>query len=88
MLNFHTTFNNLDPFAEQENDEISDEIINNDMNEDEMHNEANNEPIVRNNFPVIIENEISDNELHEKNEHLMKIKEIFLKLSINGLGIQ
>jgi len=89
MLNFHANVDNLDSFAEQENDDISDGIHNHD---DEIH-ETENEQIIGNTIPVIIEPEISDEELHKKirtlNETQRNIFEVvnqWVRKSIKGLS--
>lgn len=67
MLNFHTNVENLDSFAEQENDDISNEISNINLHNDgEIRNETENKPIIGNTFPAIMEPDISDDDLHGK----------------------
>ncbi|XP_057316850.1 uncharacterized protein LOC130657876 [Hydractinia symbiolongicarpus] len=75
MINFHANVNNLDSFAEQENDDVSDEISNiNNHDTDEIRSETENILVFGNTFSSITEPGISDDELHEKIRTLNKIQ--------------
>lgn len=65
MITFHAKAQNLDPFAEQENYEVLEEVSNT-GSDDEMYNVPENGPIFGNNCPSDFEPEISDDELHAK----------------------
>ncbi|XP_057299096.1 uncharacterized protein LOC130629775 [Hydractinia symbiolongicarpus] len=91
MINFHANVNNLDSFAEQENDDVTDEISNiSNHDTDEIRSKTENILVFGNTFSSITEPGISDDELHEKIRTLNKTqRQIFndwVRTYVKGLA--